>query len=170
MKKLVLIMVVAALVFSCSAIAFAAEGSIGIAMPTKSSERWIHDGDNLKAQLEALGYKVDLQYAEDHIEAQVSQIENMLVRGVDALIIAAIDGSSLGNVLANAKEQGTKIIAYDRLLTNTNDVDYYATFDSIAIVSTTGLSDSATLADEENGTVSFSVNCVYKPVEIPEEG
>ena len=132
MKKiLATLLVVTLLLVSCAAMA--ETGRIGIAMPTKSSERWIHDGDNLKASLEELGYKVDLQYAEDNIDAQVSQVENMLLKGVDALIIASVDGSSLSKVLKEAKEQGVVVIAYDRLLTNTPDVDYYATFDSIAI-------------------------------------
>ena len=125
-------LVVLCMVLGVSA-AMAETGRVGIAMPTKSSERWIHDGDAVKAGLEALGYKVDLQYAEDNIDFQISQLENMLVNGVDALIIASIDGSSLTSVLANAREQGVKIIAYDRLLTNTPDVDCYATFNSIAI-------------------------------------
>ena len=132
MKKiLAILLVVSLLLISCAALA--ETGRIGIAMPTKSSERWIHDGDNLKASLEELGYKVDLQYAEDNIDAQVSQVENMLLKGVDALIIASVDGSSLSKVLKEAKEQGVVVVAYDRLLTNPTDVDYYATFDSIAI-------------------------------------
>ena len=131
MKKILALILAALLVLTVGA-AFA-EGTVGIAMPTRANERWIHDGDNVKAALEELGYTVDLQYAEDNIDAQASQIENMLLKGVDVLIIAAIDGSSLSNVLKLAKEQGVVVIAYDRLLTNTPDVDYYATFDSIAI-------------------------------------
>lgn len=132
MKKiLATLLAMVMLLASCAALA--ETGRIGIAMPTKSSERWIHDGDNLKESLEELGYKVDLQYAEDNIDAQVSQVENMLLKGVDALIIASVDGSSLSKVLKEAKELGVVVIAYDRLLTNTSDVDYYATFDSIAI-------------------------------------
>lgn len=111
----------------------AAGGRIGVSMPTKSSERWIRDGEGIKAGLEALGYEVDLQYAEDSVDAQLSQIENMVGKGVKALVIAAIDGSTLTAVLAKAKEQGAVVIAYDRLLINTKDVDFYATFDSIAI-------------------------------------
>lgn len=132
MKKILAILVVLSMLIGVSA-AFAETGRIGIAMPTKSSERWIRDGEHVKAGLEALGYEVDLQYAEDNIDYQISQVENMLVKGVDALVIASIDGSALTNVLKSAKEQGIVVIAYDRLLTNTQDVDYYATFDSIAI-------------------------------------
>lgn len=104
--------------------------TIGVAMPTQSSERWIADGDNMKTQLEALGYEVELQYAEDDVQAQVSQIENMLASGVDCLVVAAVDSSALVNALASAKSAGVPVIAYDRLLMDTDAVSYYATFDN----------------------------------------
>ena len=103
---------------------------IGVAMPTKSSERWIADGNSVKKALEDQGYKVDLQYAEDDIPTQVSQIENMITKGAEALIIASIDGTTLTNILADAKDAEIPVIAYDRLLMDTEDVDYYATFDN----------------------------------------
>jgi len=106
---------------------------VGVSMPTKSGERWIRDGEAIKAGLEALGYEVDLQFAEDQVAAQVSQIENMIMQGVDALVIAPIDGSTMTDVAAKAKEQGAFVIAYDRLIMNTENVDYYITFDSIQI-------------------------------------
>ncbi|MDY3226048.1 MAG: sugar-binding protein [Candidatus Faecousia sp.] len=104
--------------------------TVGIAMPTQSSERWIKDGGNMKAQLEALGYNVILQYAEDDVQAQVSQIENMIAQQVDCLVIAAIDSGALTGVEAQAKEAGIPIIAYDRLLMDTDAVTYYASFDN----------------------------------------
>ena len=109
----------------------AAEGkTVGVAMPTQSSERWINDGANMKAQLEALGYEVELQYAEDDVQMQVSQIENMIASGVDCLVIASIDSVALTGVEAQAKEAGIPIIAYDRLLMQTDAVSYYASFDN----------------------------------------
>ena len=105
-------------------------GTVGVAMPTQSSERWTNDGANMKKQLEALGYKVDLQYAEDDVQMQVSQIENMIASGVKCLVIAAIDAGALTTVEASAKAAGIPIIAYDRLLMNTDAVSYYATFDN----------------------------------------
>lgn len=104
--------------------------TIGVAMPTQSSERWIADGKNMKEKLEALGYEVDLQYAEDDVQAQVSQIENLLASGVDCLVVAAVDSSALVNVLASAKSANVPVIAYDRLLMDTDAVSYYATFDN----------------------------------------
>lgn len=105
-------------------------GKIGVAMPTQSSERWINDGANMKSQLEALGYEVDLQYAEDDVQAQVGQIENLIANGADCLVVAAVDSSALVNVLGQAKENGIPVIAYDRLLMDTDAVSYYATFDN----------------------------------------
>ncbi len=104
--------------------------TVGIAMPTQSSERWINDGSNMKTQLEALGYEVILQYAEDDVQAQVSQIENMIASQVDCLVIAAVDSGALTTVEAQAKEAGIPIVAYDRLLMDTDAVSYYASFDN----------------------------------------
>ncbi|MFP9055486.1 substrate-binding domain-containing protein, partial [Enterococcus faecalis] len=84
--------------------------------------------NNMVSELEKLGYKTDLQYGEDKVENQVAQIENMITKGVDKLVIASIDGSALTDVLAKAKEADIKVIAYDRLLMNSENVDYYATF------------------------------------------
>ncbi|WP_062205354.1 multiple monosaccharide ABC transporter substrate-binding protein [Streptomyces sp. NBRC 109706] len=105
-------------------------GTVGIAMPTKSSERWIADGDNMVALFEEAGYETDLQYGEDRVENQISQLENMIARGHDLLVVAAIDGSSLSNVLQQAADADIPVIAYDRLLMNTENVDAYATFDN----------------------------------------
>lgn len=103
---------------------------IGIAMPTQSSERWINDGANMKAQLEALGYEVQLQYAEDDPQTQVSQVEGFVAQQVDCLVIAAIDGGPLVPVEEQAKAAGIPVIAYDRLLKDTDAVKYYASFDN----------------------------------------
>lgn len=109
------------------------KGVIGVAMPTKSSQRWIDDGDNMVKSLEKLGYKVDLQYAEDVVENQVSQIENMITKGVKILVIAPIDGNALTDVINKAHEQKINVVAYDRLITNTPNIDYYATFDNFKV-------------------------------------
>src|SRR5680860_406484 len=108
-------------------------GLIGVAMPTKSSERWIADGDAVKSQLEAQGFKVDLQYAEDDIPVQVSQIENMITKGAEVLIVASIDGTTLTSVLQDAADANIPVIAYDRLIRGTENVDYYASFDNLKV-------------------------------------
>ncbi len=107
-----------------------AGGYIGISMPTKSSERWIKDGETMQQILEDRGYTVDLQFAEDDIPTQKAQIESMLTKGAKVLVIAAIDGSTLSDTLDQAGESGVKVISYDRLLVNTDAVSYYATFDN----------------------------------------
>ena len=134
MRRLIATVAGAALALSLTACGSGASGSdkgtIGVAMPTKSSERWIADGSNIKKQLEAAGYKVDLQYAEDDIPTQVSQVENMVTKGEKMLVIAAIDGTALGDVLETANDSDIPVISYDRLIRDTDAVDYYATFDN----------------------------------------
>ncbi|MDH6237573.1 multiple monosaccharide ABC transporter substrate-binding protein [Cryobacterium sp. CG_9.6] len=103
---------------------------VGVAMPTKTSERWIKDGDAVKASLEELGYKVDLEYADDDIPTQVQQISGMLTKGAKILIIASIDGTALSDQLDQAAASGVKVIAYDRLINGSANVDYYTTFDN----------------------------------------
>lgn len=103
---------------------------IGVAMPTRTSERWINDGANMKAKLEILGYTVDLEYAEDDIQMQVDQIHNMLENQVDCLVISSIDSKALIQVLEEAKEKKVPVIAYDRLLMDTDAISYYASFDN----------------------------------------
>ena len=110
-----------------------AKGLVAIAMPTKVSARWIADGDNIVKVLKSRGYDTDLQYGEDDVPNQVAQIENMITKGCKVLVIAAIDGSTLTEVLNQAKRNNIKVIAYDRLIRNSPNVDYYATFDNFQV-------------------------------------
>ncbi len=136
MKKLLGLLLVVVLAMSmfvgCGA-GGNSDKKVGVAMPTKDLQRWNQDGANMKAQLEEAGYTVDLQYAANDIATQVSQIENMINSGCKLLVIASIDGDSLGTVLAQAKEKGVKVIAYDRLIMNSDAVTYYATFDNYMV-------------------------------------
>jgi putative multiple sugar transport system substrate-binding protein len=106
---------------------------VGISMPTKTSTRWISDGESMVASFEALGYDTDLQFADNDIPNQLAQIENMVTKGADVLVIAAIDGSTLSDVLQKAHDEGVLVVAYDRLISNTANVDYYATFDNFGV-------------------------------------
>jgi putative multiple sugar transport system substrate-binding protein len=125
---------VAAAVIAAAGPAFAeGKGLVGISMPTKSSTRWISDGESMVKEFTALGYETDLQYGEDDIPNQLAQIENMVTKGAKVLIIAAIDGSTLSDILKKAQEAGAKVFAYDRLITKTADVDYYTTFDNFGV-------------------------------------
>jgi len=109
------------------------KGTIGIAMPTKSSARWIADGDNMAKVLQSKGYKTDLQYADNDIPTQLSQIENMITKKEKVLVIAAIDGTTLSDALQKAADAGIKVISYDRLIVGSANVDYYATFDNFQV-------------------------------------
>ncbi len=107
--------------------------TVGISMPTKSSARWIADGENMVAVFNEMGYDTDLQYAEDDIPNQLAQIENMITKGVNVLVIAAIDGTTLSDVLQQAADQGILVVAYDRLIRDSGNVDYYSTFDNFQV-------------------------------------
>ncbi|MCP2245907.1 multiple monosaccharide ABC transporter substrate-binding protein [Lentzea aerocolonigenes] len=106
---------------------------VGVTMPTRSSERWIHDGDNIKKALEGKGYKVDLQYAENDIPTQANQIENQITKGAKLLIVASIDGTAITSQLQQAADAKIPVIAYDRLIRKSPNVDYYATFDNYKV-------------------------------------
>ncbi|MFI2434305.1 multiple monosaccharide ABC transporter substrate-binding protein [Streptomyces sp. NPDC018693] len=105
-------------------------GTVGIAMPTRSSERWLTDGKSMVEDLTAKGYKTELVYGDDDPKAQVSQIEKLIEQGVDALVIAAIDNKSLNGVVQKAAAADIPVIAYDRLILGTENVDYYVSFDN----------------------------------------
>ncbi|SEH68080.1 multiple monosaccharide-binding protein [Rhizobium tibeticum] len=151
MKSIISLMAAAAFgVASFVMPALAADkGTVGIAMPTKSSARWIDDGNNIVKQLQEAGYSTDLQYADDDIPNQLSQIENMVTKGVKVLVIAAIDGTTLSDVLQKAHDAGIKVIAYDRLIRDSANVDYYATFDNfkVGVLQATSIVDALGLKD-----------------------
>ena len=111
---------------------------VGVSMPTKDLQRWNQDGSNMQAELEAAGYEVDLQYASNDEATQASQIENMINGGCSVLVIAAIEANSLSTVLEGAKSAGIPVIAYDRLIMNTDAINYYATFDNYKVGVTQG--------------------------------
>ncbi|MFF3393575.1 multiple monosaccharide ABC transporter substrate-binding protein [Streptomyces sp. NPDC002669] len=119
-------------------------GTVGLAMPTKASERWIADGRNMAEQFRKAGYRADLQYGDDKVENQVAQIENMITKGHRLLVVAAIDGSALTDVLRRAEDAGIPVIAYDRLIMGTGSVDYYASFDNERV----GMLQARYIADE----------------------
>ncbi|MFD2262179.1 multiple monosaccharide ABC transporter substrate-binding protein [Lacibacterium aquatile] len=132
MKSLIGAVVIGAFAFASGAFA-QDKGTIGIAMPTKSSARWIADGASMVKYFQEKGYKTDLQYAEDDIPNQLAQIENMITKKVKVLVIAAIDGTTLTGALKQAADSGIKVIAYDRLIRGSANVDYYATFDNFQV-------------------------------------
>ncbi|WP_344163375.1 multiple monosaccharide ABC transporter substrate-binding protein [Kribbella yunnanensis] len=104
--------------------------TIGVSMPTQTSERWIADGKAVKEKLEAKGYKVDLQYANDDIPTQSQQVDQMITQGADVLVVAAIDGTALSGQLQAAADKKIPVIAYDRLIRGSQNVDFYVSFDN----------------------------------------
>jgi putative multiple sugar transport system substrate-binding protein len=137
-KKFLTILLALLMVASLGTAALA-EGKVGVSMPTQSLQRWNEDGANMQSQLGEAGYEVIVQFANNDVATQVSQIENMLLDEVDILVISAIDGSALGTVLAIAKDAGVPVICYDRLILATDAVNYYATFDNYVVGQFQGL-------------------------------
>ena len=142
-KLLVLVLLASFVLTACGAKATpaAAKPLVGISMPTKTSTRWISDGNSMVKSFTDLGYDTDLQFADNDIQNQLSQIENMVTKGAKVLVIAAIDGSTMSDVLQKAHDAGTLVISYDRLITKTPNVDYYATFDNFGVGVIQGKSD-----------------------------
>ena len=130
MKKVLFVLLALAL---CLTASIASAEKVGVSMPTKDLQRWNQDGANMQAQLEEAGYEVDLQFASNDVATQLSQVENMINSGADVLVISAIEGSSLGSALALAKENDIPVIAYDRLLMDSDAVSYYATFNNYMV-------------------------------------
>jgi putative multiple sugar transport system substrate-binding protein len=132
------------------------KGLIGISMPTKSSSRWISDGQSMVKYFQAKGYKTDLQYADDDIPNQLAQVENMITKGAKVLVIAAIDGTTLSDALQKAADKKVKVIAYDRLIRGSKNVDYYTTFDNFQV----GVLQANSIVDKlglKNGKGPFNI-------------
>ena len=132
MKKFLLVLLCVALAMVCVG-AFAEGEKVGVSMPTKDLQRWNQDGENMKKLLEEAGYEVDLQFASNDVQQQLNQVTNMINNGAKVVIISAVEGSSLGSALDLAKEKGVTVIAYDRLLMESDAVSYYATFDNYKV-------------------------------------
>ena len=155
MKKLAVLTIAAAMSVAAMSGAAMAE-KVGVSMPTKDLQRWNQDGENMQKMLEDAGYEVDLQYASNDVQTQLSQVENMISSGADVLVIAAIEGSSLGEAIDMAKENEIPVIAYDRLLMENDGVSYYATFDNYKVGQVQGQYIIDTL-DLENADGPFNI-------------
>jgi len=153
MKKILAVLLCAMLVLSCTA---ALAEKVGVSMPTKDLQRWNQDGANMEAKLTEAGYEVDLQYANNDVNTQLNQVQTMIDNGCTVLVIAAIEGSSLGSALDAAGAKGVKVIAYDRLLMDNANVDYYATFDNYKVGTVQGTFVKEAL-DLDNAEGPFNV-------------
>ncbi len=134
MKKRIVVAAIAAMAVAAFATSAFAEGEkIGVSMPTKDLQRWNQDGANMESQLKEAGYEVELQFASNDPSTQLNQIKTMIGNGCSVLVISAIEGDSLGEALDMAAEYEIPVIAYDRLLMNSDAVSYYATFDNYMV-------------------------------------
>jgi len=133
LSSLLLVAVILVTMFAGIGCAKKSSNLVGVSMPTKSLQRWNQDGANMQKMLQDAGYEVVLEYAEDKVETQVSQVENMITKGAKVIVVASIDGTALKGVLASAAKEGIKVIAYDRLIRDSGDVSYYATFDNYLV-------------------------------------
>ena len=155
MKKLAVLTIAAAMSVAAMSGAAMAE-KVGVSMPTKDLQRWNQDGDNMQKELEAAGYEVELQYASNDPSTQLNQIKTMIGNGADVLVIAAIEGDSLGEALDMAAEYEIPVIAYYRLLMNSDAVSYYATFDNYMVGTVQGTYVKDTL-DLDNAEGPFNL-------------
>ncbi len=129
MKKILALVLALIMCLGCVAMA----EMVGVSMPTQDLQHWVQDGENMQKELEENGYEVMLTYAANNVAQQIADIENMITKGCKVLVIASIDGGSLGAVLKTAKENDVMVVAYDRLLMDTDAVDFYATFDNYKV-------------------------------------
>ena len=153
MKKILAVLLCAMMLLSCTA---ALAEKVGVSMPTKDLQRWNQDGANMEAMLTEAGYEVDLQFASNDVKTQLDQVENMIAEGANVLVISAIEGSSLGEALQMAKDEGIPVIAYDRLLMDSDAVSYYATFDNYMVGTKQGTYIKDTL-DLDNAEGPFNL-------------
>lgn len=106
---------------------------IGVAMPQKSSENWVYAEKIFRSGLQKAGYRFDIQYANSGVAEQQNQVQTMIAKDAKYIIIGAIDGGQLGSQVREAKEAGAVVIAYDRLIMNTDAVDYYVAYDNYKV-------------------------------------
>ncbi|MEO8827368.1 sugar-binding protein [Lapillicoccus sp.] len=118
---------------SGAAAGFPANSLIGVALPQKTSENWVLAEGLFNDGLKKAGFTPDVQFANGGVSEQQNQIQSMVTKGAKVIVVGAIDGSQLGTQVKAAKASGATVIAYDRLLLNTNDVDYYVAFDNFKV-------------------------------------
>ena len=155
-RKLLTLAVCGAMIAAMAVPAYAEGEKIGVSMPTKDLQRWNQDGANMEEQLKDAGYEVELQYASNDPATQLNQIKTMIGNGADVLVIAAIEGDSLGEALDMAAEYEIPVIAYDRLLMDSDAVSYYATFDNYMVGTVQGTYVKDTL-DLDNAEGPFNI-------------
>ncbi len=143
LRKIVPMILIATILVSCDGIIIPeSTGStrttedkqlVGVILPTKDEPRWLQDEARFKEVLESKGYNVKISFSEGSSDIEKQNVEALISEGADVIVICAQDGGAAAPAVEEAKEAGIKIIAYDRLITGTDAVDYYVTFDSVAV-------------------------------------
>jgi putative multiple sugar transport system substrate-binding protein len=123
-------------------------GTVGIVLPTREEPRWIQDETRFRDALSAAGYDVEILFSEGDSAKERTNVENLITQGVQVLIICPQDGTAAAAAAEAARAAGVKVISYDRLIRETDAVDYYVTFDSIAV----GAAQAQYLVDHASGT------------------
>ncbi len=123
-------------------------GQVGIVLPTRDEPRWIQDETRFRESLEAQGYEVEILFSQGDSAVELANVEQLLTRGIEVLILTPHDGAAAAASAEAARAAGVKVIAYDRLILNTDAVDYYVTFDSIAV----GEAQAQYLVDHASGS------------------
>nr|WP_255603706.1 substrate-binding domain-containing protein [Oscillochloris sp. ZM17-4] len=107
--------------------------AVGIVLPTKDETRWTQDEARFKEALDKAGYQVEILFSEKDSAKEKANVETLLTKGIKVLIICPVDGTAAAASAAAARAAGVKVISYDRLIRETDAVDYYVTFDSLAV-------------------------------------
>ncbi len=123
-------------------------GKVGIVLPTKDEPRWIQDETRFKEALTAAGYEVEILFSQGDSAKEKANVEALITKGIQVLIICPQDGTAAAAAVEEAKAAGVKVISYDRLVRDTDAVDYYVTFDSVAV----GAAQAQYLVDKAAGT------------------
>ena len=123
-------------------------GSVGIVLPTRDEPRWIQDEARFQEALTAAGYDVEILFSEGDSAKERANVDSLITKGVQVLIITPHDGAAAAAAAEAARDAGVKVISYDRLILDTEAVDYYVTFDSIAV----GEAQAQYLVDNASGT------------------
>jgi len=121
---------------------------VGIILPTKDEPRWVQDETRFKDALDTANVSVEILFSQGSTATELANVEALLAKGIEVLIICAQDGAAAGAAVEKAKAEGVTVIAYDRLITGTSAVDYYVTFDSVSV----GTAQGQYLVDNATGT------------------
>ncbi|SFS61792.1 sugar ABC transporter substrate-binding protein [Paenibacillus sp. BC26] len=146
-KSIALVMVIMLFAAIVSACGDSKKVSVGIVLPTKDEPRWVQDETRFKAALDGTDYSTEILFSQGSSAKEKENVETLINKGIQVLIICPQDGDAAAAAVEAAKDAGVKVISYDRLITKTDAVDYYVTFDSIAV----GKAQAQYLVDHAKG-------------------